>query len=87
MLKMAPTNQNYFPVYDSNAGLLGRITNAELRQKIAKAYSESKTLVDWVNYNEQRYQEWDRVRLGPYSHLGQQLAPDLINCADKAIRG
>jgi hypothetical protein len=61
-LNLPPVNQNYFTVYDGNGVALGRIVDAELREKIIGTYSQAKSVIEAVNYNNQRYLEWDRLR-------------------------
>jgi hypothetical protein len=90
-LNLPPVNQNYFTIYDGNGVVLGKITAIEVRQKVIGVYSQAKSLIDAVNYNNQRYLEWDRLRFGgsisPEANLAQQLMPDLIKWADETIRG
>ena len=67
--KSAPMNleaigQNYFTVYDSNADVLGHISDPELRQKIVNTYSQARSLIDAINYHHELYLE--SVRLGEY---------------------
>lgn len=38
--------QNYFTMYESNANLIGRITNSDLRLKIVKVYTLLKVITD-----------------------------------------
>jgi hypothetical protein len=87
-LNLPPVNQNYFTVYDGNGVALGRIVGAELREKIIGTYSQAKSVIDAVNYNNKRYLEWDRVRhgVGHDPSRSQQIAPDLIKWADETIR-
>ena len=59
-----PVTQNYFTVYDLNAGMLGRITKPELTKKIVTTYARAKSLMDAVNYYAPRYQERDRLSRG-----------------------
>jgi hypothetical protein len=59
-----PATQNYFTVHDLNAGMLGRITKAELTKKIVITYARAKSLMDAVNYYAPRYEERDRLSRG-----------------------
>jgi hypothetical protein len=40
-----PVTHNYFIVYDLNAGMLGRITKAELTKKVVTTYARAKSLM------------------------------------------
>ena len=53
--------QNYFTVHDLNAGMLRRITKAELTKKIVITYARAKSLMDAVNYYARGYEELDRL--------------------------
>ena len=80
--------QNYFTVYDLNAGMLGRITKAELTKKIVTTYARAKSLMDAVNYYAPRYQEWDRLSrgTGPEPGQAQGMDPGLRKWANETIR-
>ena len=43
-------SRNYFAVFESNAGMLGRITDEDLREKIIRVYGSAKSLFDYLNY-------------------------------------
>jgi hypothetical protein len=61
-LGIAPLKQNYFIVFDSNAAALGKVNdpeNPELLGKIVTIYSAARSLLDSINYNNQRYQAWN----------------------------
>jgi hypothetical protein len=60
--KVAPTNQSLFSVFDSNAAVLGRITNPILRRKIVTTYIDLKAIVDVVNHYTERREFWARLR-------------------------
>ena len=42
--------QNYFAVFDQNAGVIGQIANGNLRRNIIRTYSKAKGLMDYYNY-------------------------------------
>ena len=83
-----PVTQNYFIVYDLNAGMLGRITNTELTKKIVTTYARAKSLMDAVNYYAPRYQERDRLSrgTGPEPGLAQGMDLGLRKWANETIR-
>ena len=83
-----PVTQNYFIVYDLNAGMLGRITNTELTKKIVTTYARAKSLMDAVNYYAPRYQERDRLSRGSGPKPGQAQGMDqgLRKWANETIR-
>jgi hypothetical protein len=71
-----PVTHNYFIVYDLNAGMLGRITKAELTKKIVTTYARAKSLMDAVNYYSPRYQERERLSHGMGSEPAQAQGTD-----------
>jgi hypothetical protein len=87
-VNIPPVTQNYFTVYDLNAGMLGRITKAELTKKIVTTYARAKSLMDAVNYYAPRYQERDRLSrgTGPEPGQAQGMDPGLRKWADETIR-
>jgi len=52
------SSQSLFSVFDSNAAMLGRITDAALRRKIVGVYVGLKLMVDIVNHYTERHQFW-----------------------------
>lgn len=52
----------YFVVFDNNASLLGRVTNAALRRKIVSTYVELKAVVDVIGHYAERRDYWERIR-------------------------
>jgi hypothetical protein len=83
-----PATQNYFTVYDLNAGMLGRITKAELTREIVTTYARAKSLMDAVNYYAPRYEERDRLSrgIGPEPTQAQGMDPGLRKWANETIR-
>jgi Mg2+ and Co2+ transporter CorA len=83
-----PVTHNYFIVYDLNAGMLGRITKAELTKKVVTTYARAKSLMDAVNYYAPRYQERDRLSRGVGSEptQAQDMDPGLRQWANQTIR-
>ena len=67
-----PINSNYFVVYDSNAGGIGRVQSAELRKTVVETYARLKSLADTFGYNNRLLAEREQ--------LDQQLAaaPDNV---------
>lgn len=54
-----PTQQYYFTVYNANAGLLGRITDATLRNMIVSTYISAKGLLDTLTCNSASIEEYE----------------------------
>jgi hypothetical protein len=50
--RVFPLHQSYFVVFDSNASLVGRIPDKELRERIISTYVEAKVYVDLMDYYE-----------------------------------
>ena len=50
--------QNYFSIFELNAGALGRINDRQLREDIIGAYHFAKDLVDRLNATFPEYQIW-----------------------------
>ena len=59
------SSQSLFGVFDSNAAMLGRITDAALRRKIVGVYVGLKLMVDNVNHYTERHQFWLNVSHQP----------------------
>jgi hypothetical protein len=45
-----PLSRNYFAVFESNAAMLGRIEDRDLRERIISTYGSAKSLFDHLNY-------------------------------------
>jgi hypothetical protein len=45
-----PLSRNYFAVFESNAAMLGKIGDNDLREKIIRVYGSAKSLFDYLNY-------------------------------------
>jgi hypothetical protein len=43
-------SRNYFAVFQSNAAMLGKIGDKDLREKIIRVYGSAKSLFDFLNY-------------------------------------
>ena len=46
-----PLTQNYFIIYDSNASMIGRVRDPQLREAIVLTYNKCKKVVDGFKYN------------------------------------
>ena len=49
-----PLSRNYFAVFQSNAAMLGKIGDKDLREKIIRVYGSAKSLFDYLNYYSQQ---------------------------------
>jgi hypothetical protein len=45
-----PLSRNYFAVFESNAAMLGKIDDHDLREKIIRVYGSAKSFFDHLNY-------------------------------------
>lgn len=64
-IKFARIDQSLFSVFDSNAAILGRVTDAALRHKIVATYVRLKALINTVNHYTERQAFWESVRHQP----------------------
>jgi len=46
-----PISENYFTVFESNAGLIGKIKNDDLRETIVETYTQVKGMIDSFKMN------------------------------------
>lgn len=56
-----PLTQDYFTIYNSNAALIGKIENDQLRSSIVSTYTKAKGLVDSYKMNNEmilKYENW-----------------------------
>ncbi|MGP1204240.1 MULTISPECIES: hypothetical protein [Serratia] len=70
-----PLVSDFFPVYNGNTFLLGRIKDNDLRKSIIKTYTLAKGLIDSYRMNNdllQKYEHWD----GVYSETQLQVHKD-----------
>ncbi len=58
-----PLTLEYFTVYNTNAGSIGRIRDRELRKQIITTYTKARTMIDAVRMNNELLQEWERDKL------------------------
>jgi hypothetical protein len=49
-----PLSRNYFAVFQSNAAMLGKIGDKDLRERIIRVYGSAKSLFDYLNYYSQQ---------------------------------
>lgn len=54
-----PVHQSYFVVFDTNASLIGRIPERELREQIISTYVEAKGFVDSLHFYERMVIEYE----------------------------
>lgn len=68
-----PLTQDYFTIYNSNAALIGRIKDAELREAIVVCYNKCKKVVDGFKYNNELIREFNDLNSPdtPYNLAGR----------------
>lgn len=71
-----PVTHDYFTVYNSNAFLLGQISDADLRKMIVVTYTKAKGLIDSYRMNNQLLQQYEYWH---YLHQETQHAIHLGN--------
>lgn len=54
-----PVTHDYFTVYNSNAFLLGQVSDADLRKMIVVTYTKAKGLIDSYRMNNQLLQQYE----------------------------
>lgn len=57
-LAMIRTEENRVTVFESNAGMLGKIENRELREKIVRVYGLNAGLLDGLNACARDFERW-----------------------------
>ena len=60
--KIVGFRHSYFVVFESNASLLGRVTNSALRREIVSTYVKLKAVVDVIGHYAERRDHWERTR-------------------------
>jgi len=84
---VASLTQNLSVVFDSNAAVLGRISNATLRRKIVATYLTLKAIMDVVNYYAARRDSFESIRTQPSPAGGNlELQGNLETWAEKIRR-
>jgi len=59
-----PLSRNYFAVFQSNAAMLGKIDDKDLREKIIRVYGSAKSLFDYLNYYSRQSDTAKEAKLG-----------------------
>jgi len=59
-----PLSRNYFAVFESNAAMLGKIGDHDLREKIIRVYGSAKSLFDHLNYYSRQSDTGKDTKLG-----------------------
>jgi hypothetical protein len=62
-----PLTQDYFTVYNTNAGKIGAVKDAKLREAIVVCYNKCKKIVDGFKYNNVLYKDYRDLLLMPAS--------------------
>jgi hypothetical protein len=74
-LAMTRTEPNRVPVFESNSGMLGKIQDAELRQKIVGVYELIKGLIDSLNAASRDFHRWRSL---PAGHPEKAIVADML---------
>jgi hypothetical protein len=78
-----PVQENFFIVYESNAGALGRIGDPKLVAEIVRVYGQAKGLNDALNFNHTRCQVWANLDA---AHKGAETQPsDTLAALEKEL--
>lgn len=56
-----PVTQEYFTVYTSNAALIGRLSNPELRRRIVRTYALARSLIDASRLNNSYFEKYEQA--------------------------
>jgi hypothetical protein len=60
-----PLTQDYFTVYNTNAGKIGSVKDAVLREAVVVCYNKCKKVVDGFKYNNQLFSDYRDMLLMP----------------------
>jgi hypothetical protein len=63
-LNVPPIKGNYFVVFDTCAGALGKIKIEHLRANLLGAFYQAKTLIEVINYQNEPFQERELWSIG-----------------------
>lgn len=58
-----PLTQDYFTVYNTNAGKIGSVKDAKLRKAIVVCYNKCKKVVDGFKYNNEIFRDYQALQL------------------------
>jgi hypothetical protein len=76
--------QNYLIIFESNAAMLGRIHDAQLRQEIINVYNRSKDLMDRLNATFPEYQVWRNA--SPFGGSEKGVSAAMLGGFEEGIR-
>jgi len=62
-----PLTQDYFTVYNTNAGKIGSVKDAILREAVVVCYNKCKKIVDGFKYNNELFRDYRNLLLMPPS--------------------
>jgi hypothetical protein len=82
-LAVTYTEPNRVTVFESNAGILGRIEDAELRAKIIYVYELIRGLIDTLNANSREFERWRSL---PGSSFTKLEAAEMLLGLEAGIR-
>jgi hypothetical protein len=82
-LAMTHTEPNRVTVFESNAGMLGKIEDAELREKIIRVYEFVKGLIDSLNANARAFERWRSL---PDSHQEKPIVAEMLLGLEQGIQ-
>jgi len=81
-----PLTQDYFTIYNSNAAMIGRIKDCDVREAIVVCYNKCKKVVDGFKYNNELVREYRDLNNipGKTSQEEQRTASKLKELIDYA---
>jgi hypothetical protein len=82
-LAMTRTEQNRLTVFESNANMLGRVNDDELRKKIVRVYGLIKGLLDHLNAMARDFERW---RSFPDTHPEKQIVASMYVGLEDGLR-
>jgi hypothetical protein len=78
LLPFWPCHGDYFTVFKSNAGKIGKIKSAQLRKALVEVYVSAQSHIDTYQAFNRIRDEWEHPPLGSYQ--------EIVQLSDKALR-
>jgi hypothetical protein len=83
-----PLSRNYFAIFESNAAMLGKIGDQDLRAEIIRVYGSAKSLFDYLNYYSRQNdtgKDAERERLEPKIRAQIEEIQNMVSDVQKRI--